>query len=166
MPIYSQAIKGYESDVYMRGNFKVHKQNQLIRFVPSMFRLNKDISDYVVESVGELHYTCPDIYNLKIHAYCGTFRRNRGELGNTMEFLGMNVYSATLLPGKLISPLDGKGSRYYDYRLDSVCGVGDSLRYYIRILPRNKSIQLVSGYMVVDGGRWTIREISLKGRVE
>lgn len=166
VPIYSQAVKGYESDVYMRGNFKVHKQNQLIRFVPSMFRLNKNVSDYVVESVGELHYTCPDIYNLKIHAYCGTFRRNQGELGNTMEFLGMNVYSATLLPGKLISPLDEKGSRYYDYRLDSVCGVGDSLLYYIHILPRNKSIQLVSGYMVVDGGRWTIREISLKGRVE
>ncbi len=166
VPVYSQAVKGYESDVYMRGNFKVHKQNQLIRFVPSMFRLSKDVSDYVVESIGELHYTCPDIYNLKMHAYCGTFRRNRGELGNTMEFLGMNVYSATLLPGKLISPLDEKGSRYYDYRLDSVCGVGDSLRYYIHILPRNKSIQLVSGYMVVDGGRWTIREISLKGRVE
>lgn len=166
VPIYSQAVKGYESDVYMRGNFKVHKQNQLIRFVPSMFRLNKNVSDYVVESVGELHYTCPDIYNLKIHAYCGTFRRNQGELGNTMEFLGMNVYSATLLPGKLISPLDEKGSRYYDYRLDSVCGVGDSLLYYIHILPRNKSIQLVSGYMVVDGCRWTIREISLKGRVD
>lgn len=166
VPIYSQAIQKYESDVYMRGNFKVHKQNQLIRFVPSMFRLNKDVSDYVVESVGELHYTCPDIYNLKMRAYCGTFRRNRGELGNTMEFLGMNVYSTTLLPGKLISPLDKKGSRYYNYQLDSVCGVGDSLRYYIRILPRNKSIQLVSGYMVVDGGRWTIREISLKGRVE
>lgn len=44
--IYSREVKGYKGDLYLKGHLKVHKQNRIIKYVPSMFRLEKGINDY------------------------------------------------------------------------------------------------------------------------
>lgn len=44
--IYSHEVKGYKGDLYLKGHLKVHKQNRIIKYVPSMFRLEKGINDY------------------------------------------------------------------------------------------------------------------------
>ena len=64
-PFYSKIVDEYKADVYLKGHVKVHKKNRLIRYVPSMFRLEKGVDDYIVESLSEMHYTAPDIYNRK-----------------------------------------------------------------------------------------------------
>ena len=67
-PFYSRIIDEYKADLYIKGKVKVHKRNHLIRYVPSMFRFEKHINDYLMESLSELHYTAPDIYDRKIKA--------------------------------------------------------------------------------------------------
>jgi hypothetical protein len=57
--IYSHEVKGYKGDLYLKGHLKVHKQNRIIKYVPSMFRLEKGINDYFHESISELQYTAP-----------------------------------------------------------------------------------------------------------
>ena len=42
-----------------------------------LFRFEKHINDYLMESLTELHYTAPDIYDRKIKAVSTTFPRNR-----------------------------------------------------------------------------------------
>lgn len=163
---YSEKVKAYEAQMYLRGQYRAHRRNELIRFVPRMFRFYKDVDDYLTEAVGEIHYTYPDVYDMKVRALTGTFKRNRPEIGNSLEYFNMNLYSPTLLPDRLISPLWAKGSTYYTYSLDSLSGRGDSLRYYIRIEPKKKSSQLVSGLMVVSHGDWLIRRIKLQGEIE
>lgn len=165
-PRYAHIVDEYNADLYVRGRVKVHRRNHLIKVVPSMFRFEKGIKDYIVESMNEIHYTAPDIYDLKVKALTGTLRRNRGEIGNIMEYFNMNVYSSSLLPDKLLSPLSKSGMKRYYYLLDSILGSGDSLRYKILIVPRNKSNQLISGYMIVNDASWTIDQLCFTGKVE
>lgn len=164
---YSGIVQEYEADIYVRGEYQVYKRNGLIRFVPAMFRFYKDVNEYLTEMVGEVHYTAPEVYDMKVRGLTGTFRRNRAGLRNTLEYMKMNVYSPTLLPGMLVSPLDSIGLRYYHYRLDSLTLSDKGVRHYhIGIIPKNKSTQLVSGHMVVIDGTWKIHEICLRGRQE
>ena len=143
-PFYSRIIDEYKADLYIKGKVKVHKRNHLIRYVPSMFRFEKHINDYLMESLSELHYTAPDIYDRKIKAVSTTFPRNRGQITDVMDYLNMNIYSSSLMSDKLLSPLDKKSSRYYHYLLDSIAGPPDCQRYKILIIPKFRGTQLVS----------------------
>lgn len=162
-PFYSRIIDEYKADLYIKGKVKVHKRNHLIRYVPSMFRFEKHINDYLMESLSELHYTAPDIYDRKIKAVSTTFPRNREQITDVMDYLNMNIYSSSLMSDKLLSPLDKKSSRYYHYLLDSIAGPPDCQRYKILIIPKFRGTQLVSGYMWVSDQIWTIRELYIEG---
>lgn len=162
-PFYSRIIDEYKADLYIKGKVKVHKRNHLIRYVPSMFRFEKHINDYLMESLSELHYTAPDIYDRKIKAVSTTFPCNRGQITDVMDYLNMNIYSSSLMSDKLLSPLDKKSSRYYHYLLDSIAGPPDCQRYKILIIPKFRGTQLVSGYMWVSDQIWTIRELYIEG---
>ena len=50
--IYLREVKGYKGDLYLKGHLKVHKQNRIIKYVPSMFRLQKGVREYLLESVS------------------------------------------------------------------------------------------------------------------
>lgn len=162
-PFYSRIIDEYKSDLYLKGRLKVHKRNHLIRYVPSMFRFEKKVDDYLIESLSEIHYTAPDIYDRKIKAVSSTFPRDRGQITDVAEFLNMNIYSSSIMSDKLLSPLDKRSSKYYTYLLDSVVGPSDCLKYKILIMPKFKSTQLVSGYMWVSDQIWTIRDLYFEG---
>lgn len=162
-PFYSRIVDEYKADLYIKGKLKVHKRNHLIRYVPSMFRFEKHIKDYIMESVSEMHYTAPDIYDRKIKAISATVPRNKGQITDVMEFLNMNIYSSSLMSDKLLSPLDKSSGKHYTYLLDSVAGSGDCQRYKILIIPKFRGTQLVSGYMWVSDQIWTIRELYFEG---
>lgn len=160
---YSRIIDEYKADLYIKGRLKVHKRNHLIRYVPSMFRFEKHVNDYLMESFSEMHYTAPDIHDRKIKAISTTFPRNRGQITDVMDYLNMNIYSSSLMSDKLLSPLDKKSSKHYIYLLDSIAGPSDCQRYKILIIPKFRGTQLVSGYMWVSDQIWTIRDLYIEG---
>ena len=162
----AKIVSEYQAALYMRGDYKVHKRNFLLRYVPGMFRFYKGVSDYVTEMVGDVHYTAPDIYTMKVRGLTGTFKRNRLGLNNTLELFRMNIYSPDLLPGRLISPLSGQAPEYYSYILDSVSVMGRDSVLHVRFEPKSESIQLVSGTMSVCSHNWVVRDIVLKGRMD
>lgn len=165
-PLYSKIIDEYRADVYMKGRVQVHKSNKLVRYIPSMFRLEKGVNDYIIESVSEMHYRAPDIYDRKVKAVSSTFPRDRGQLTDITEFLNMNVYSSSLMPDRLLSPLDKESGKYYTYLLDSVAEVADELLYKISIVPKHRGTQLVSGYMWVSDQIWSVRELFIEGEFD
>ena len=67
---------------------------------------------------------------------------------------------------KLLSPLDKESAKYYTYLLDSVAAAGEHPKYKIRILPKFRSTQLVSGYVWVSDEIWTIREVYFEGKFD
>lgn len=165
-PFYSRIVDEYKADLYLKGRVKVHKSNKLVKYIPSMFRLEKGIDDYIIESLSEMHYTAPDIYNRKIKAVSSTFPRDYGELTDLTDFFNMNIYSSSMMTDKLLSPLDKESAKYYIYLLDSIVEADNGLQYKIRIVPRFRGTQLVSGYVWVSDQVWTIREVYFEGKFD
>ena len=165
-PFYSRIVDEYKADLYLKGRVKVHKTNKLVRYIPSMFRLEDGVDDYIIESMSEMHYRAPYIYNRKIKAVSSTFPQNEGQLADLTDFLNMNIYSSSIMTDKLLSPLDKESAQYYTYLLDSVAVTSDHQKYKIRILPKFHSTQLVSGYIWVSDEIWTIREVYFEGKFD
>ena len=165
-PFYSKIVDEYKADLYLKGKILVHKSNKLVKYIPSMFRLEDGIKHYIIESLSEMHYTAPDIYNRKVKAVSSTFPRNNGELTDLTNFLNMNIYSSSIMTDKLLSPLDEKASKYYYYLLDSVAVDQGFQKYKISIIPKFNSTQLVNGYIWVSDEVWTIREVYFEGKFD
>ena len=165
-PFYSKIVDEYKADLYIKGRVKVHKANRLVKYIPSMFRLEKGVDDYIIESVSDMHYRAPDIYNRKVKAMLSTFPRNRGQLTDLTDFLNMNIYSSSMMSDKLLSPLDKECSKYYTYLLDSVVVKDDARKYKIRIVPKFQGTQLVNGYVWVSDQVWSIREVCFEGKFD
>ena len=164
--VYSNKIDEYNADLYIKGKISVFRKNALLRYIPSMFSFDKKIKDYMTESLNEVHYTAPDIYDLKLKSLTGTFTHNRGELRNVMQYFNMNVYKSTFLTDRLLSPLSEAGLKRYLYRLDSVW-TDESCQYFkIKIIPCYYSDKLIGGYIVVKGQDWTLSELEFKGKID
>lgn len=118
--IYSHEVKGYKGDLYLKGHLKVHKQNRIIKYVPSMFRLEKGINDYFHESISELQYTAPAIYDRKVRAISTTFPSTRGQIFDIMDYMKFNIYAPSLMGNRILSPLNRKAQVHYHYLLERV----------------------------------------------
>jgi len=165
-PFYSRIVDEYKADIYLKGRVKVHRSNRLIKYIPSMFRLEKGEKDYLIESLSEMHYTAPDIYNRKVKAVSSTFPRSSGQLTDMTDFLNMNIYSSSMMSDKLLSPLDRECSKYYTYLLDSIANLEDRQMYKIRVVPKFRGTQLVNGYLWVSDQVWSIREVYFEGKFD
>ena len=162
-PHYARLIDSYKAELYLKGKLTVHKKNMLLRYIPSMFDLEKEVREYMQESISELHYKAPDIYERKMKALTGTFKGNGGEITDVFDFLRVNPYSSVLMYDKLLSPLDRESKKYYTYLQDSVVHTPQGSKYKIKIVPNFKSTQLVSGYMWVSEDSFILEELFIKG---
>ena len=160
---YSQVVEEYMAQLYIKERLEIHKGNRLIRYVPSMYRFEKGIKNYINESVSEVHFTAPNIFDRKIIAVSNTLPRDKGQLTDLFDYITLNIYSTTMMSDKLLSPLDRKNGKFYTYLLDAIEGPSDSLQYKILIVPKFKSTQLVEGYMWVNDHTWTIQNIYFEG---
>ena len=164
-PFYEKIVNDYRADLYIKGKLNIRKKNFMFRYLPKMFRMQKGVREYLMESYSDLHFTAPDIYDQKVIAGYGTVFSG-GFQATMLEYFHVNVYSATLLYDRLLSPLAKNGKKYYRYQIDTIMGGQDNLHYKIRFIPKTKSDQLVGGYMIVSSDVWSVREIRFSGRSE
>ena len=164
-PFYEKIVNDYRADLYIKGKLNIRKKNFMFRYLPKMFRMQKGVREYLMESYSDLHFTAPDIYDQKVIAGYGTVFSG-GFQATMLEYFHVTVYSATLLYDRLLSPLAKNGKKYYRYQIDTIMGGQDNLHYKIRFIPKTKSDQLVGGYMIVSSDVWSVREIRFSGRSE
>ena len=165
-PTYAKAVAAYKSNIYIKGYINVPKRNFLLRFWPSIFRLRKDVREYMMEAYGDLNYTSPGQYDHKVTAVTGTTSDFWSMDHRLPEYFHVNIYAPSVLRDKLLSPLATNAPKYYRYRLDSVWGPSHERTYRIRFIPRSKSFQLIDGYMDVTDNVWSIRRMVFSGRSE
>ncbi|WP_298110469.1 DUF5686 family protein [uncultured Bacteroides sp.] len=165
-PLYENIIGSYKAELYIKGKANIRKQNRLLRFIPTMFRIKKGVKEYLMETYSDLHFTAPNIYDQKVKASIGTTSELWDLDGRLLEYFYINIYASSLLYDKLLSPLAANAKKYYVYQLDSVWGPPHNRQYKIRFTPKTKSIQLVKGYMTVTDNVWSIREIRFAGNSE
>lgn len=165
-PFYDGLVDDYHAQLYIKGEVDVHRKNILLRFVPSMFHLRKGERQYLIENCSELHYSAPDLYDQKISASIGTVNKLWNVDGLLPEYFQLRLYAPTLFDNKLISPLSADGPKYYRYLMDSIMGPEHNRAYRIRFMPRQRSYQLVGGYLVVSDRVWSLREMRFTVRSE
>ncbi len=161
---YSEEVRSYKGDLYLKGMLQVHKQNRIIKYVPSMFRFEKGVKNYLHESVSEFHYTAPGIYDRKVRAVSSTFLSNKGQVFDVLDYMKFNIYAPSVMGNKVLSPLNEKSSAHYYYLLDSIISKPDDNWYKIQIIPRYHSTQLLEGYLWIASKDWTIRQMDVKGK--
>ena len=76
--LYETIVSDYRANLYIKGKMDIQKKNFILRYVPSMFRLQKGVREYLLETYSDPHYTAPNIYDQKVKASQGTVRGNRG----------------------------------------------------------------------------------------
>lgn len=164
--VYAEEVGEYKADLYLKGRLQIHKQNKIIKYVPSMFRFEKGINDYIHESISELHYTAPNIYDRKIRAVSTTFTGGNSRFFDILEFMKFNIYAPSLMEDKLLSPLNEQSSVHYYYLLDSVDYWKAGEVYKIRVIPRYRSTQLLEGFFWISTKDWTIRYLDFRGKYD
>lgn len=164
--IYATKVKSYEAELYLKGRMQIHKQNRIIKYVPSMFRLEKGIKDYIHESISELHYTAPDIYDRKIRAISTTFPGGNSRFFDILDYLKFNIYAPSVMGDKILSPLNKQSSAHYTYHLESTTYWSGEKTYKIHITPRFKSTQLLEGNIWISANDYTIRYLEFRGRYD
>ena len=77
----------------------IKRKNFILRYVPSMFRLQKGVRQYMVETYSDLHFTAPNIYDQKVKASMGTVHNSRGSTGDARVFQYQSLFfNAALRP--------------------------------------------------------------------
>lgn len=71
-PFYEKIVNDYRADLYIKGKLNIRKKNFMFRYLPKMFRMQKGVREYLMESYSDLHFTAPDIYDQKVIAGYGT----------------------------------------------------------------------------------------------
>ena len=164
--IYSNEVKSYKANMYLKGTITVHNRNRIIKYIPSMFKLEDSISNYMHESISELQYTAPSIYDRKIKAMVSTFRSQRGQIFDIMDYMKFNVYSSSLMGDKVLSPLNSQSKVHYKYMLDSVSIIDNKPCCKIRVQPKYKSTKLVDGYMWLYADDWSVHSFDFEGEYD
>ncbi|WP_300729710.1 DUF5686 family protein [uncultured Bacteroides sp.] len=163
---YATQIKEYEAVLYLKGRMKIHKRNRIIKYIPSMFRFEKGINDYIHESISDLHYTAPRIYDRKITAVATTFPGGYSRFFDILDFLQFNIYAPSVMANKILSPLYRKSSIHYYYLLDSVDYRMEGIQYKVRVIPRYRSTQLMEGFFWISSSDWSIRYMDFIGKYD
>lgn len=164
--IYSDSIKEYKGDLYLKGLFKVHHQNRIMKYLPSMFRLEKGIDHYIHESISELHYTAPSIYDRKMRALISTFPNPKSETFDIMDYMKFNIYSSSLMGDKILSPLHESSRIHYRYEIDTIRYFMGGPLYTINITPRYRSTQLLEGKVQIASWNWAVKSFDLVGEYD
>ncbi len=163
---YAAEVKEFEADLYLKGKLQIHKQNRIIKYVPSMFRFEKGVDQYIHESISELHYTAPNIYDRKVRAAATTFPGRESRFFDIIDFLKINLYSPSTMEDRILSPLNKQSSMHYKYLLDSVDYRREGAIYKLRISPRYRSTQLLEGTCWISSADWSIRYMDFRGQYD
>ncbi len=164
--LYATEVKEYKADLYLKGLLQIHKQNRIIKYIPSMFRFEKGVNQYIHESINELHYTAPSIYDRKVRSMATTFPGGESRFFDILDFLKFNLYAPSIMENKVLSPFNEQSSIHYYYLLDSIDYQKDGAIYKLNIIPRYQSTQLLEGSCWISSNDWTIRYMEFSGKYD
>ncbi|MBE6224763.1 MAG: hypothetical protein E7122_06015 [Bacteroidales bacterium] len=164
---YRDISPDYDASIYISGNVDVLSRGCLNDFIPILNRIDDGVDNYYAEFIGGLTFTNPNIYNHSLYSISSNKKRFIEEHIETIvaPCIQLNVYSQYFL-GQVYSPLAYKSGRYYIYSLDSSWVDKGNIYYRISFAPRINNYKFVEGYLVASGSNFSIREISVKGKVE
>ncbi|GAB4334695.1 MAG: DUF5686 and carboxypeptidase regulatory-like domain-containing protein [Flammeovirgaceae bacterium] len=158
-PYYRRQVQQYDAKVYLKGSANLAK-------IPKMFRKKmekeglKEDEQFVNETYSELHFEQPNIYQEKVLA---TRSSESGNEQNPMQIVRGSIYDPDW--NDLISPLSPNAFTHYAYTYEgSFTDRGREINK-IKVTPRRKGQDLVSGYLFVAEDYWNIHSADLQTEI-
>jgi hypothetical protein len=162
-PYYLRQTNKYLADVYIKGSFRMEKIPRLLRNSLTV-RVNdvetpmEEGRTYTMESMNEISFIAPDTFKHTVLASRSSFPA--GDESTALGFINSSFYDAD--NGMVISPLAPQAMRHYKYRYEGYFEEGDVEVNKIKVTPRRKSQQLVSGYIYIVQNLWNIHSVDVE----
>ena len=155
-PYYQNQVKHYKSKVYIKGsiNFiKIPKVVEiLIRSQGFPFRSG---DAHMMESINEIQFNSPDKYVQKVISSHSTFPNMSGI--EPMGFITGTFYQPKFYGA--ISPLSPNAFNYYHFRYEGVTFENGYSILKIGVIPKQKSINIFSGFLYLVDKSYNIHSI-------
>ena len=161
---YKKALSQYETEIYIKGQSEILKQNFLMMFAHHLFPVNRKNKNLIFEMTSLSRFEAPSRYVHDIQAINGNDIPNTAKQHEVLTFLNLNVYAPTVYNEKIIMPVAKEAFRYYYFSLEETFEEEGLIIHKIRIMPRLWSQKLICGYLYVTDEDCRIDKIDLNGR--
>ena len=164
---YREKIKHYEADLYIKSNFtftnipKFYQKRMEIDGKKMKDVLQEDRT-YVIESHNKISYDYPNKYKQEV------ISKRTSLIGfdepPVMELMTSSFYEDR--PNQVISPLSPLALKHYNYQYEGFITSGSFDVFKIKVEPKRKSDELVSGYMYIVDRLWCLYSVDFQTRIE
>ncbi|MCG6186282.1 DUF5686 and carboxypeptidase regulatory-like domain-containing protein [Maribellus maritimus] len=164
---FREKIKHYEANLYIKSNFTFTN-------IPKLYQNRIEINDkklkdafkedvtYVIESQNKITYDYPESYKQEVIS-------KKTSLTGFDEPPMMGLMTSTFYeerPNQVISPLSATALNHYNYEYQGFITVGKFDVFKIKVEPKRKSDELVSGTIYIVDKLWCIYNIDFNARIE
>jgi hypothetical protein len=161
-PAYHNSIMHYKANSYIKGNLVLNDVSNLMDRATYRFE-NIHVSDLKGEMISQeiynnIEYYFPETYKIKIDGQEGYIPENLTERG-VFNIQKGSVYSEWFCG--FISPLNRSAFRYYKYKYEGYYTPGELKVHKIKVEPKMKDTELLSGYLYITDSLWTVEHIIL-----
>ena len=164
---FREKIKHYEADLYIKSNFtftnipKLYQNRMEVNGQKLKDAFKEDMT-YVIESQNKITFDYPDSYKQEIIS-------KRSSLTGfdeppIMGLLTSNFYEER--PARFISPLSAVALNHYNYEYQGFITVGKFDIFKIKVQPKRRSDELVSGTIYIVDKLWCIYNADFVARLE
>ena len=158
-PYYLRQTSHYDADVYLKGSLVLDKVPKIIKHQMEKDEdANLEIGRrYTSESMNEITFDEPDKYNHKVISSRSSFPT--GDENSTMGLINSSFYQPEV--DLIISPLSPNAFSHYKFEFIDFFKDGHLYINKIKIIPRRKSQQLVSGTIYIIEDLWCIYSLDV-----
>lgn len=154
------AVAGYRAEAYTKGSGKIKDLPGLLKAVPGYDKEMKPYLDrlYVLENVSEVHFTCPDKYDVRVKAATSSFPDSLN-IDNVLAPANIDVYGDQLMG--CVSPVGRKAFAYYRFRLEGYYEENGRMVNKIMVIPKVRAANTLGGWLYVVEDLWCISDMDL-----
>lgn len=152
---FREKIKHFEADLYIKSNFTVTN-------LPKIYKINMEMDGekmkdvlrenvtYVIESQNKITFDYPNNYKQEVISKKSSLVGL--EEPPVLGLMTSNFYEER--PNNVISPLSPQAPKHYNYRYEGFITAGNSDIFKIKVIPKRKSDELVSGFIYIVDRIW------------
>ncbi len=162
-PYYLRQTDSYLADVYLKGSFRMDKIPRLLRNSLTVSSNGSEMKveegrTYTMESMNEISFIAPDTFKHTVLASRSSFPA--GDESTALGFINSSFYEPD--NGMVITPLAPQAMRHYNFRYEGFFEEGDVEVNKIKVIPKRKSQQLVTGYVYIVQNLWNIHSLDVE----
>lgn len=163
---YGKYIEEYEANAYIKGDRYVKKKNVLYQYAPPILYLDKRGKNAFIESLVNIHFKAPNYFTQQIIAVNGSRISINDIRKRVMQFLNVNIYNPAIFNNQILIPGVKDVFKYYRFEYISTIDTLNQRIFQIRVIPKIRSQQLISGFFYVADSLWTIYKLNVEGKWE